>query len=136
MSWGTELWDKYSELTHHAASGIDFLENYVAAFIKERGKIEAEYAKSLRNLVKKFQPKPEANNNPDEEYTHLRAYKQVRKCDLHSFEFSSYRSMTHFFLLVLLLEKKFFNFFLFGLLCRVMLPKTYFKAHMLQVFWP
>ena len=29
-SWGTELWDKYSELTSHAHNGIDFLENYVA----------------------------------------------------------------------------------------------------------
>ena len=29
-SWGTELWDKYSELTAHAHNGIDFLENYVA----------------------------------------------------------------------------------------------------------
>ena len=29
-SWGTELWDKYSELTANAGNGIDFLENYVA----------------------------------------------------------------------------------------------------------
>ena len=82
MSWGTELWDKYSELTHHAASGIDFLEGHVAAFIKERGQIEAEYAKSLRKLVRRFTPKAEANNNPNEEYTHLRAYKQVSFCYL------------------------------------------------------
>ena len=32
-SWGTELWDKYSELTSHAHNGIDFLENYVARYI-------------------------------------------------------------------------------------------------------
>ena len=32
-SWGTELWDKYSELTAHAHNGIDFLENYVARYI-------------------------------------------------------------------------------------------------------
>ena len=79
MSWGTELWDKYSDLTHHTANGIDFLEHSVAGFIKERGKVEAEYAKSLRSLVKKYSPKeaPGANNN-EEEFTHIRAYKQVR----------------------------------------------------------
>ncbi len=59
MSWGTELWDKYSELTHHAQNGIDFLEYSVASFVKERGKVEAEYAKQLRALVKKYSPKGE-----------------------------------------------------------------------------
>ncbi len=101
MSWGSELWDKYSDLTHHAQNGIDFLEYSVASFIKERGKVEAEYAKSLRNLVKKYSPKGGDghhnnghNNNGDngdaprrpDEFTHMRAYKQVRDmltlCDI------------------------------------------------------
>ena len=81
MSWGTELWDKYSELTHHTQNGIDFLENSVGGFIKERGKVEAEYAKSLRSLVKKYAPK-EGNNRQqgEEELTHIKAYKQVQEC--------------------------------------------------------
>jgi len=74
----------------------------VASFVKERGKIECEYAKSLRALVKKYTPKeappstgtgakPEKNAPagsgpisimslnpaPEEEFTHLKAYKQV-----------------------------------------------------------
>ena len=81
MSWGTELWDKYSELTHHTQNGIDFLENSVAGFIKERGKVEAEYAKSLRSLVKKYAPKEGSNRQQgEEELTHIKAYKQVQEC--------------------------------------------------------
>lgn len=96
MSWGTELWDKYEDLCSHTNEGIDFLEKSVAEFVKERGKVEKEYAKSLRTLVKKFMPKgtkvssSEAKNNEsgpasivlkqlaDEEPTHLTAYKEVR----------------------------------------------------------
>ncbi len=80
MSWGSELWDKYPELTHHVQNGIDFLENSVASFIRERGKVEAEYAKSLRALVKRYAPKEGAYGSsraPDEEFTHIKAYKQV-----------------------------------------------------------
>ncbi len=75
-SWGTELWDKYHDLTSHTQNGIEFLEHYVASFIKERGKIEAEYAKSLRSLVKKFSIK-DAMRPTEEEFTHVRGYKQV-----------------------------------------------------------
>ena len=91
MSWGTELWDKYEDLCRYSVSGIDFLENSVADFIKERGKVEKEYAKSLRALVKKYTPKSSANQDRnsgpqslklEDEYTHLEAYKEVRnlKC--------------------------------------------------------
>ncbi len=107
MQWGTELWDKYGDLCTHTSAGIDFLDTHVASFVKERGKIEVEYAKSLRALVKRYTPKesaasssstltsavtkPEKNapagsgpvsimslNAPEEEYTHLKAYKVVR----------------------------------------------------------
>ena len=102
MQWGTELWDKYGELCAHTSTGIDFLDSHVASFVKERGKIEVEYAKSLRALVKRYTPKesapssstvtkPEKNvpagsgpvsimslNAPEEEYTHMKAYKLVR----------------------------------------------------------
>ena len=91
MSWGTELWDKYEDLCRYSVSGIDFLENSVADFIKERGKVEKEYAKSLRALVKKYTPKnsevkdrhskdgPQSLRLEDEKYTHLEAYKEVRQ---------------------------------------------------------
>jgi hypothetical protein len=80
-SWGTELWDKYPDLTSHIQNGIDFLENSVASFIRERGKIEAEYAKSLRTLVKRYAPR-EVVKSPDDEYTHIKGFKQVRSIRL------------------------------------------------------
>ena len=83
MSWGSELWDKYPELSSHSANGIDFLDHSVASFVKERGKIEAEYAARLRSLVKKYSPNHKAESvrkpNPEDEFTHFRAYKQVRR---------------------------------------------------------
>eukprot|EP00069_Balaena_mysticetus_P006916 bmy_05405T0 len=56
MSWGTELWDQFDSLDKHTQWGIDFLERY-AKFVKERIEIEQNYAKQLRNLVKKYCPK-------------------------------------------------------------------------------
>jgi formin-binding protein 1 len=76
MSWGVELWDKYGELTTHTQCGIDFLESYAGNFIKERAKIEADYAKSLRNLIKRYSLK-ESQRPAKDEYSHKRAYKQV-----------------------------------------------------------
>ena len=49
-SWGTELWDKYSELTAHAHNGIDFLENYVARSVANCNLQSANYF-LLRTLI-------------------------------------------------------------------------------------
>ena len=57
MSWGTELWDRYDAMCTYTSSGVDFLDNSVARFMKERSIIETEYAKKLRKLVKDFSPK-------------------------------------------------------------------------------
>ena len=57
MSWGTELWDRYDAMCTYTSSGVDFLDNSVAKFMKERSTIETEYAKKLRKLVKEFSPK-------------------------------------------------------------------------------
>ena len=53
-SWGTDLWDKRAVFETHTQNGIDFLDKS-AAFIKDRIRIEQEYAKSLRRLVKQYQ---------------------------------------------------------------------------------
>ncbi|XP_053550009.1 formin-binding protein 1-like isoform X2 [Bombina bombina] len=53
MSWGTELWDQFDNLEKHTQWGIDFLDKY-AKFVKDRIEIEQNYAKQLRNLVKKY----------------------------------------------------------------------------------
>ncbi|XP_075012418.1 formin-binding protein 1-like isoform X2 [Calonectris borealis] len=48
--------DQFDNLDKHTQWGIDFLEKY-AKFVKERIEIEQNYAKQLRNLVKKYCPK-------------------------------------------------------------------------------
>ncbi|XP_049587991.1 formin-binding protein 1-like isoform X3 [Syngnathus scovelli] len=63
MSWGTELWDQFDNLDKHTQWGIDFLERY-AKFVKERLEIEQNYAKQLRNLVKKYWPKRSKDEEP------------------------------------------------------------------------
>ncbi|KAM4629503.1 formin-binding protein 1-like isoform 2-T2 [Polymixia lowei] len=63
MSWGTELWDQFENLDRHTQWGIDFLERY-AKFVKERLEIEQNYAKQLRNLVKKYCPKRSKDEEP------------------------------------------------------------------------
>uniref|UniRef100_A0A8P4KN68 Transducer of Cdc42-dependent actin assembly protein 1 n=1 Tax=Dicentrarchus labrax TaxID=13489 RepID=A0A8P4KN68_DICLA len=63
MSWGTELWDQFDNLDKHTQWGIDFLERY-AKFVKERLDIEQNYAKLLRNLVKKYCPKRSKDEEP------------------------------------------------------------------------
>ena len=57
MSWGTELWDRYDAMCTYTSAGVDFLDNSVAKFMKERSIIETEYATKLRKLVKAFSPK-------------------------------------------------------------------------------
>lgn len=63
MNWGTELWDQFDNLDKHTQWGIDFLERY-AKFVKERLDIEQNYAKQLRNLVKKYCPKRSKDEEP------------------------------------------------------------------------
>ncbi|XP_042337911.1 formin-binding protein 1-like isoform X1 [Plectropomus leopardus] len=63
MSWGTELWDQFDNLDKHTQWGIDFLERY-AKFVKERLEVEQNYAKQLRNLVKKYCPKRSKDEEP------------------------------------------------------------------------
>ncbi|XP_061680270.1 formin-binding protein 1-like isoform X2 [Syngnathoides biaculeatus] len=63
MSWGTELWDQFDNLDKHTQWGIDFLDRY-AKFVKERLEIEQNYAKQLRNLVKKYCPKRSKDEEP------------------------------------------------------------------------
>ncbi|XP_075226345.1 formin-binding protein 1-like Cip4 isoform X2 [Lycorma delicatula] len=74
MSWGTELWDQYDNLSLHTQKGIDFLEKY-GQFIRERCNIELDYAGKLRRLVKNFQPKKK--DEEDYQYSPCRAFKQV-----------------------------------------------------------
>ncbi|XP_027767497.1 formin-binding protein 1 isoform X20 [Empidonax traillii] len=57
--------DQFDNLEKHTQWGIDVLEKYIK-FVKERTEIELSYAKQLRNLSKKYQPKK--NSKEEEEY--------------------------------------------------------------------
>uniref|UniRef100_A0A8D9BX72 Formin-binding protein 1-like n=2 Tax=Cacopsylla melanoneura TaxID=428564 RepID=A0A8D9BX72_9HEMI len=74
MSWGTELWDQYDNLSLHTQKGIDFLEKY-GHFIRDRCAIEMEYAGKLRRLVKSYQPKKKEEE--DYQYSTCKAFKCV-----------------------------------------------------------
>ncbi|XP_036381887.1 formin-binding protein 1-like [Megalops cyprinoides] len=73
MSWGTELWDQFDSLEKHTLWGIEFLERYTK-FVKERCEIEVSYAKQIRNLSKKYQPKKTTREEEESKYTSCRAF--------------------------------------------------------------
>lgn len=56
MSWGTELWDQYENISTHTQKGIEFMERY-SHFLRDRCAIEQEYAGKLRRLTKTYQLK-------------------------------------------------------------------------------
>ena len=78
LRWAIELWDCYDDLSNYTKDGIDFLENEIGHFIKERGHVEKRYASELRALIKKHTPKCKDKDDKFEEYTHIHAYKEVR----------------------------------------------------------
>ncbi|XP_065593537.1 formin-binding protein 1 isoform X10 [Cyrtonyx montezumae] len=73
MSWGTELWDQFDSLEKHTQWGIDVLEKYIK-FVKDRAEIELSYAKQLRNLSKKYQPKKNSKEEEEYRYSSTRAF--------------------------------------------------------------
>ncbi|KAG7275407.1 LOW QUALITY PROTEIN: hypothetical protein CRUP_030892 [Coryphaenoides rupestris] len=56
--------DQFDNLEKHTQSGIEFVDRY-SKFVKERSEIETSYAKQIRSLSKKYQPKK--NSREDEE---------------------------------------------------------------------
>eukprot|EP00112_Aurelia_sp_Birch-Aquarium-sp1_P011318 Seg238.9 transcript_id=Seg238.9/GoldUCD/mRNA.D3Y31 product="Formin-binding protein 1-like" protein_id=Seg238.9/GoldUCD/D3Y31 len=74
MSWGLELWDQRDHVEKHTQQGIDFLDK-CANFVKARSKIEQDYAKELRKLVKSYSfRKKEEDNLP---YSYQLAFKKL-----------------------------------------------------------
>ncbi|KAL7732662.1 hypothetical protein ACLKA6_013586 [Drosophila palustris] len=76
MSWGTELWDQYDNLSIHTNRGIEVLDKY-ANFLRDRVAIETEYAGKLRRLVKNYQPKKKEEE--DNEFTSRQAFRNLLK---------------------------------------------------------
>ncbi|NWY39794.1 FNBP1 protein, partial [Sylvia atricapilla] len=67
------LQDQFDNLEKHTQWGIDVLEKYIK-FVKERTEIELSYAKQLRNLSKKYQPKKNSKEEEEYRYTSTRAF--------------------------------------------------------------
>ncbi|XP_032089345.1 formin-binding protein 1 isoform X12 [Thamnophis elegans] len=73
MNWGAELWDQFDTLEKHTQWGIDILEKYIK-FVKDRTEIEINYAKQLRNLAKKYQPKKNSKEEDEYMYSSCQAF--------------------------------------------------------------
>ncbi|XP_077691717.1 formin-binding protein 1 isoform X16 [Eretmochelys imbricata] len=67
------LQDQFENLEKHTQWGIDVLEKYIK-FVKERTEIEISYAKQLRNLSKKYQPKKNSKEEEEYKYTSCKAF--------------------------------------------------------------
>nr|XP_021137127.1 formin-binding protein 1 isoform X10 [Columba livia] len=73
--WGItdQTEDQFDNLEKHTQWGIDVLEKYIK-FVKERAEIELSYAKQLRNLSKKYQPKKNSKEEEEYRYTSTKAF--------------------------------------------------------------
>uniref|UniRef100_A0A147B395 Formin-binding protein 1 n=1 Tax=Fundulus heteroclitus TaxID=8078 RepID=A0A147B395_FUNHE len=65
--------DQFENLEKHTQWGIEFVEKY-NKFVKERSEIEVNYAKQIRNLSKKYQPKKNSREEEESKYTFCRAF--------------------------------------------------------------
>ncbi|XP_035246591.1 formin-binding protein 1 isoform X3 [Anguilla anguilla] len=65
--------DQFDNLEKHTQWGIDFVEKYTK-FVKERSEIEINYAKQIRNLSKKYQPKKNSKEEEENKYSSCRAF--------------------------------------------------------------
>ncbi|KAK7896086.1 hypothetical protein WMY93_021411 [Mugilogobius chulae] len=68
--------DQFDNLEKHTQWGIEFAEKYTK-FVKERSEIEVSYAKQIRNLSKKYQPKKNSREEEESKYTFCRAFQQT-----------------------------------------------------------
>jgi len=60
------LWDRYSNVLTQVTQSTKELDGWYGNFFKERSKIENEYARSLRKLIKAYTPKEKKKNHEDE----------------------------------------------------------------------
>uniref|UniRef100_A0AAQ6AL45 Formin binding protein 1b n=1 Tax=Amphiprion ocellaris TaxID=80972 RepID=A0AAQ6AL45_AMPOC len=65
--------DQFDNLEKHTQWGIEFVEKYTK-FVKERSEIETNYAKQIRNLSKKYQPKKNSREEEESKYTFCKAF--------------------------------------------------------------
>ncbi|XP_067088891.1 cdc42-interacting protein 4 homolog isoform X4 [Osmerus mordax] len=76
MDWGTDLWDQFDIIEKHTQSGLELVEKYVK-FVKERTEIEQSYAKQLRNLTKKYNPKRGSKEEPECRFSNHQSFLDI-----------------------------------------------------------
>uniref|UniRef100_A0A8C7XA88 Formin binding protein 1b n=1 Tax=Oryzias sinensis TaxID=183150 RepID=A0A8C7XA88_9TELE len=69
----SSLQDQFDNLEKHTQWGIEYVDKYTK-FVKERSEIEISYAKQIRNLSKKYQPKKNSKEEEESKYTFCRAF--------------------------------------------------------------
>jgi len=67
MAWGHELWDCYDKISSHVSSGVSTNLATYSKFFKEKVEIEKEYAKLLRKLVSRYEPRLEESDGENYE---------------------------------------------------------------------
>jgi len=77
--WGIELWDRFREVCDVVNDDTDNLDKVFKAYMKERSKIETEYARGLKGLCKKYNTKHGKKQTNDEEYTKVSAFREILK---------------------------------------------------------
>lgn len=72
LTWGETLWDQWDRVQEHTEHGLDFTKK-CQDFIRDRIKLEQEYAKNLRRLKKQYKLKNSAEDDSNN-YTTIKAY--------------------------------------------------------------
>lgn len=80
-TWGTELWDKTDTIIKHTHLNVESFDK-CAAMLKERMRIEQDYSKALRRLVKQFASKKK-DDDQQQQHQHLAySFQRSLKCFL------------------------------------------------------
>ena len=74
-SWGTNLWDKHKEVVEHVAEGANILMDVYAKYVKEKAELEKEYAKGLRKLIARYEPRKLKRKTDNDESSELACFR-------------------------------------------------------------
>ena len=75
MSWGTELWDEHKRVVGYVTEGVNNLVDVYAKYVKEKAELEKEYAKGLRKLIARYQPKKIKKKTGNDESSELTCFR-------------------------------------------------------------
>ena len=74
MMWGAELWDAHKSVVGHVTEGVNSLVDVYAKYVKEKAELEKEYAKCLRKLIARYQPKKIKKNKDNDKSSELSCF--------------------------------------------------------------